>query len=594
MKYLSTQSTLHWVFVVFYGLTLLQGTEAWATACDHDIDRNFSGGSGTEIDPYLISSQSDLICLSVRLTQGFRYEGTFFRQTRDIVFNEDPKTVDWDGDGDIDTNDDSGFLPIGSSSIPFSGSYNGNYKTISNLFIDRNYPRQGLFGYIKMESTIASIRNVGLVDCSITGRGSVGLIGYAYLYTNTSADTKLTITNCYATGTITGDDNVGLIGNAYVATISSADASLTIDNCYATGTVTGNSMVGGLIGYIEANVINNSEGTTSLMINNCHASVIISGVHKAGGLIGQLRTSGGRVTMSDCYTTGTVLVSDSYYSSDAGGLIGRVLAANSGPLPYGTGASFLLNNSYSTVDVSGNHYLGGLIGRYEPTYSVLATINNCYAAGEVSGDYRVGGLIGYTRINGLSLQGEWDMPYARSYATISNCYAAGSVSGLSDYLGGQVGGLIGSLTLFSDWFHQSVIASLTISKCYAAGNVTGTSYNVGGLVGFIDVEENASLTTTSCYFDTDTTGLTQGVGSNSEASGVVGLTTNQFQDTSSFPSWVFMDSPDDENPWVMELDGRPLLYYQLEPINDSFSILPSILLLLSAQKESSPQSSDAS
>ena len=70
-------------------------------------------------------------------------------------------------------NADAGFTPIGNSSTPFTGTFNGNSYTISNLFI--NLPTTndvGLFGH----TSGATIENVGLVNANITGKNNVGAL----------------------------------------------------------------------------------------------------------------------------------------------------------------------------------------------------------------------------------------------------------------------------------------------------------------------------------------------------------------------------------------------------------------------------------
>jgi hypothetical protein len=74
-----------------------------------------------------------------------------------------------------------------------------------------------------------------------------------------------------------------------------------------------------------------------------------------------------------------------------------------------------ITNCYSTGSVSGNKYVGGLVG-----YN-YHTITDCYSTGEVSGIREVGGLVGFNYLS-----------------SISNCYSSGSVSG-NKYVGGLVG-----------------------------------------------------------------------------------------------------------------------------------------------------------
>jgi len=114
----------------------------------------YSGGSGTESDPYEIASTDDLIELSNTPTNW----GAYFIQTADIEFDADEDNVDWNGDGSAGPSE--GFSPIGSSySNNFTGSYDGQEHTIKNLYIDRTFTN-GFFGYIKG----AEIEDLGLVD----------------------------------------------------------------------------------------------------------------------------------------------------------------------------------------------------------------------------------------------------------------------------------------------------------------------------------------------------------------------------------------------------------------------------------------------
>ncbi|MBT4165619.1 hypothetical protein HOE04_01115 [archaeon] len=134
-------------------------------------------------------------------------------------------------------------------------------------------------------------------------------------------------------------------------------------------------------------------------------------------------------------------------SEEVGGLIGTFYYSN-------------IDNAYSTGDVNGNQYIGGLIG----SISYSSFVDNSYATGNVNGIYDVGGLIGY------------------SYSsTIDNSYATGNVTG-SGY---DVGGLLGYLY------------TSTINNSYATGDVIGSSYAVGGLVGYqyyISIIDNSYAT----------------------------------------------------------------------------------------------------
>ncbi|HRP02543.1 MAG TPA: hypothetical protein PLE30_07850, partial [Candidatus Kapabacteria bacterium] len=120
------------LFLLFGAINALSGT--------------YSGGDGTSGTPYQISTIADLIELSNTSSD---WTGKYFIQTANIVFNADSSPVDWDGNGTVEWsgNDQYGFSPIGNNDTNFTGSYNGQNHTISNLYINRTSSSYiGLFG----------------------------------------------------------------------------------------------------------------------------------------------------------------------------------------------------------------------------------------------------------------------------------------------------------------------------------------------------------------------------------------------------------------------------------------------------------------
>src|ERR1035437_618650 len=93
-------------------------------------------GSGTIADPYLIATLDNLYWITQNSNQWAA--GKVYKQTADINASA---TSGWDGN--------KGFLPIGENPY-FSGSYDGQLFTISNLFINRTATgvasHIGLFG----------------------------------------------------------------------------------------------------------------------------------------------------------------------------------------------------------------------------------------------------------------------------------------------------------------------------------------------------------------------------------------------------------------------------------------------------------------
>jgi hypothetical protein len=383
----------------------------------------------------------------------------------------------------FDSGDGGGFLPI----APFTGTFDGQNYTISNLYINRSEDYQSLFGY----ANGATIKNVGIINASITGqRYAGGLI---------AQDDFSVISNSYATGHITGDTSVGgLIGVGCYSSISSSNSSASVDSngnyaggligdsgdcaetiisSFATGNVTGTGYVGGLIGHTEGTILNS------------HATGNVTGsASNTGGLVGG---AGYGVGILSSFATGNV-----NGSIVVGGLIG-------------SSDTIVLINSYATGNVTDlGGFGGGLIG-----YSTGDIITDTYAHGTVTGAaYEDGGLIGYA-----------------AYDNISNATATGDVNA-AEQAGGLIGGTIGSPNIINTSYAtgnvngSNEIGGLigesdadTILDSYATGNVTAHDGIAGGLIG----ETDNGDTITNCY----ATGDASAVDNTNTAGGLIGYSS---------------------------------------------------------------------
>lgn len=305
-------------------------------------------------------------------------------------------------------------------------------------------------------SSIASIGNSNNTG-SVTGTTNVGgLIG------KNSATTILSGT-LYSNNTVTGTTYVGGL-------IGSNDASISVNSgnaIYSDSTVTGTTYVGGLIG------LNTAALTGLANANVLYADGDVTGAANVGGLVG-LQNGGslsyvsydGTVTSTNVTTSaGQVggLVGNNQNatitnSNSAGSVIGGTL--NGGLVGNNIKSSIV--NSFSTANVSTssiltmNNGIGGLVG-YNSTGTL---IQNSYSTGNVSANNRVGGLVG------------------ANFGQIQDSYSTGNVSGVN-----QVGGLVGRQEVGSS---AAIPTQPVISNSWSSGNVIGTtgSSMVGGLVGF--------------------------------------------------------------------------------------------------------------
>ena len=123
----------------------------------------------------------------------------------------------------------------------YSGTFDGNNKTVSGLYFNDNSTRIGLFGSSEADG---NIKNVGVVDSYFKGNNFVGGV---------CGRNDGTITNCYNAGNLTAIESAATIGG-----ICGYNGG-TIANCYNTGTVTATgsvASVGGVCGYSIAPISN--------------------------------------------------------------------------------------------------------------------------------------------------------------------------------------------------------------------------------------------------------------------------------------------------------------------------------------------------
>nr|WP_321498082.1 PGF-pre-PGF domain-containing protein [uncultured Methanolobus sp.] len=245
--------------------------------------------------------------------------------------------------------------PIGNSSIKFTGDFDGDGYTISNLTI---YETTSFAGFFGRTNTGANIHDLG-IETSSDGVDSTdsyvaGLV----------AELCGTVSNCSFSGTVTGGTGSyvgGLIGDINGGNIS---------DCFATGTVSSDAnYAGGLAGDLYMGYA-----------DNCYANVTVTssydgGYASVGGLFGE---NYGYV--SNCYATGDVSC------TGTGIAVGGLFGSNAGTV----------SNCYATGNVSGNDMVGGLIG-YTNGW-LTGNVINSFATGTASttaSGSDIGGLVGY-------------------------------------------------------------------------------------------------------------------------------------------------------------------------------------------------------
>lgn len=271
-------------FTATYG-NLTTAVTLKVTAIKQHPDVSFSGGEGTEDDPYIIACMEDLQELTDSVNgndqQVQTFEGKYFLMT-----------------DDIDMSPVENFRPIGNqlggtgteNMKVFSGNFDGDGHTIYGLNMKYTSANSvALFGIIEN----ANISNLSIANSNITGSAAVG--GLVGLSIGVS-----TIKNCHVAADVT------VSGTYYVAGLCSSTLSdsghLTISDCTSAATVTGDFSAG----------IMSTNGQNGTVIERCgNSGAITAPTYSAGGIMGFV--SYASTTFNNCYNTGAITMHGTDY-----------------------------------------------------------------------------------------------------------------------------------------------------------------------------------------------------------------------------------------------------------------------------------------
>jgi hypothetical protein len=380
------------------------------------VETFFSGGSGTSEAPYQISTVEDLEELAARVNGADSYtadafSGKYFTLTADLDLNNEAWT------------------PIGTSTTPFSGIFDGGDHTISKLSINSSSDNQGLFGYVDG----GTIKNLSVTESTITVSGDFNNVGGIVGFITNNA----TIDNCDFSGTVSGHMGVGgIAGYVYV--------NAPITNCSFSGTVSGESYIGGIAGIAmysgsiaycknSGTVIGTGDyvggivgsGEEPLTIQYCYNTGNVSGDNYSGGIIGQ-NISG---TVSSCYNLGDITTEFS--------VTGGIAGSNEGLIEY------CYNTGY-TSNVNDN---GGIAG-YN---SIDGTVRDSYNIGDLEAEDFYGYIVG--RNNGTVEKCYYDPQMTYSYGGIN-----GADDKNNQVIGKATADMLGDL--FGDTTHWTTDSNL--------------------------------------------------------------------------------------------------------------------------------------
>lgn len=299
-----------------------------------------SGGSGTQDDPWLISTAADLKVLADYINSGKaidcdadanvcggigNFHGYYFKQTADI----DLQGVEWD--------------PIGydgEEGSYFAGNYDGSNYVIRNAAFDGkdNDSRNcvGIFGWVYQGSVSnLHIENVVFSSSGFASQYVGGLAGVVF---------DSSITNCSVKN----------------STLSSAR------------TIRNTTRAGALIASVAGGTIKECSAENNQVISTSYA----------GGLIAEQDddNSDGPTTFTNCYVVNSTVTASAEESDDVvfGGFCGFVNGDDlnlTNCFVYDTAIS-IADNSQNSHDHFG--IFAGDLYRNLPNYTATITTNNCY------------------------------------------------------------------------------------------------------------------------------------------------------------------------------------------------------------------------
>ena len=303
-----------------------------------------ASGDGKVDNPYKISSAAELAWFRDQVNSGNNSISAELTENIDLVEFCHAK------DGTKYTEELS-WTPIGNDDNMYRGTFDGNGKTISNLYINATSFGTGFFGIAiygslknitfdnaKVKNTDKSytgilagdasscmIENIKTSEnCSVEGNRYVGgIVGSA------SGDIR-NCSNCENRARVNG---VAIIGGI-LGYSEGSDYSIT--SCANYGVVTGlENSIGGMVGYIRLGTIQNSANYGN-----------ITGTEYVGNLIG----SAGMCNLNNVLGTGKVTATS---GDPAGLLVGSIYNSSStasGILAYNSSAKLTINGTEQTGD----------------------------------------------------------------------------------------------------------------------------------------------------------------------------------------------------------------------------------------------------
>ena len=326
----------------------------------------FSGGEGTEANPFIIANSRDFKNLQTYTVGGYdngvdaaiaatTFLGAHYKQTAAINAGS--------------------MTPIGTSTAAFTGVYDGQGNTLS-VTISTSTDNTGVFGYLD-GATIKDLSVSGTVSCT-AGMYTGGIVGQMNASTISGCTNRANITNnttgsnSYSAGIVARATDISskvvscinegtITANKPFAGGIAGDMNGTIDMCINRGIIKGSSSnVGGITGSLRANSI----------VKRCYSAAwtdgkpYIKGSARVGGIVGIQNGAGSQVV--NCMNR-SLVKETSTSSIGVGGIVGV--------LTNGFVGNCLAGDSYVINTGDASSYVGMIVGYVNAD----GVVQNCYS-----------------------------------------------------------------------------------------------------------------------------------------------------------------------------------------------------------------------
>lgn len=392
-------------------------------------------GSGTAADPYMVKSYADLQAIADATESGNDLAGVNFKLANNLSL------------GSVAP---ASYVAIGNATTPFAGVFDGDGKTISDLYINgTGFLNTGMFGVIGAKGVV---KNINFSKCiAVTAGENVGIVAGESAGTISNVNVTQSVVDC------NGELGGGIVGNLTTGSL--------VENCSFSGSAMTEGSVGGIAGEGLGATIIGCSVRANLTVD---AFSSVNYNKQCGGIIG---TAMNQCVISNCYVSGTITDKAGYaYTAGICAYLVRSevnTCFNTAPIQ-----AKRTNMGSSQYPDDGETHTGGIVG-----YITESKLYNSYNSGTIIKNDKskyVGGVVSYLGV-GYSTTGT--EPTKMIYASdIQNCYNTGQIISYYDWTNK---GVFGDQFVSSSYKGPSP-EEVCIKNCYFDAQIQGQKHPVYG------------------------------------------------------------------------------------------------------------------